>query len=89
MEYVGRPRAAGRPEHVAIGERLEHSRVAAGLTQEQLAEMIDISQADVSKLERGLAILTAHRARQIAAALRISTDQLLGGAKFRAQRANG
>lgn len=61
----------------------------AGMTQEQLAALIGAKQGDISKLERGVAILTALRAGQIASALQISADQLLGSAPFRARRASG
>ena len=42
-----------RPEHRIFAELLRDTRVQAGLTQEQLATVLDVDQAFVSEAERG------------------------------------
>lgn len=39
----------------SLAESLTQARVGAGMTQKQLAEITGIHQADISKIERGLA----------------------------------
>src|ERR671930_223910 len=71
---VARPRADGgpmaAPQALAFGELLKRYRVAAGLTQAQLAERAGLSERAISDLERG-----ARRVPQRA------TLQLLAGAR--------
>src|ERR671930_1282686 len=54
---VARPRADGgpmaAPQALAFGELLKRYRVAAGLTQAQLAERAGLSERAISDLERG------------------------------------
>jgi DNA-binding XRE family transcriptional regulator len=61
-----------------ISERIRAARLAAGLTQAQLASILGTHQSAVSGWERGLAP-RAHRLPQIAAALGVTVDALLGG----------
>lgn len=63
---------------MTIGERLKSERVAAKLTQGQLAELSGISQQMISKLERNAASAT-REILALAAALSISPDWLKDG----------
>ncbi len=40
---------------MTIGERIREARTAKGLTQEQLAQVTGINQANISRLENGTA----------------------------------
>jgi transcriptional regulator with XRE-family HTH domain len=62
----------------AIGERITTLRKARGITQVELAEKLGISQALVSKYERGELLLHAELLGQFAVVLRTSSDELLG-----------
>ena len=44
-----------------IGKRIRHRREAAGLSQEQLAEKLDLSTNHISSIECGKSLLTTKR----------------------------
>ncbi|MDR6480568.1 helix-turn-helix domain-containing protein [Paraburkholderia terricola] len=60
-----------------VGESIAELRRAKGLTQAQLAEMIDLEQEAVSRWERGTRVPTLLRLQQLSDALECSVDQLL------------
>ncbi|MFM0302699.1 helix-turn-helix transcriptional regulator [Paraburkholderia sediminicola] len=60
-----------------VGESIAVLRRAKGLTQAQLAEMIDLEQEAVSRWERGTRVPTLLRLQQLSDALECSVDQLL------------
>lgn len=62
---------------MAIGDRIRHYRKRGGLTQGQLAEIIGVSPQAVSKWETGAGCPDISMAVPLAAALRITTDELL------------
>jgi transcriptional regulator with XRE-family HTH domain len=64
----------------AVGQRLRALRLSQGMSQEKLAELLGITQSNVSGLERGVRSLTIHQVAKLASALRVSTDELLLGA---------
>jgi transcriptional regulator with XRE-family HTH domain len=61
-----------------ISERIRAARLAAGLTQAQLAATLGTHQSVVAGWERGLAP-RAYRLPQIAAALGVTVDALVCG----------
>jgi transcriptional regulator with XRE-family HTH domain len=63
--------------NLKIAKRIKEARLAAGLTQAQLAAILGTHQSVVSNWERGL-IPRAHRLPQIAAALGVTVDALVG-----------
>ena len=66
-------------KEMTVGERIQQLRKAAGLSQEQLAEQLDVSRQSVSKWE-----LNAPEISKIIALSElfgISTDELLKGAE--------
>ena len=67
---------AARMTHKAIGARIKLRRKELNLTQEQLADQANLSQAAIAKIERGGA--TRHVA-EIANALSVSPNWLLSG----------
>ena len=56
---------------VQLGERIKEVRKAKGFTQEQLAELVDIEQKHVSRIELGKNAPTIDRLEKIAAALNV------------------
>ena len=62
---------------VAIGSRIKAAREQAQLTQEELAEIIDISPTHMSVIERGVKTPTLDPFVKIVNALNISSDALL------------
>ena len=60
-----------------IGEKITGLRVKAGLSQEQLAEQLDVSRQSVSKWEMGQALPQIDKVLQLCELFGISTDLLL------------
>jgi len=63
-----------------IGKRIRKAREDKGLTQEKLAEKLDVSNAYISKIERGKAAVNLNRLSQICGILEESTEYMLSGA---------
>ncbi|MCI8620171.1 MAG: helix-turn-helix transcriptional regulator [Oscillospiraceae bacterium] len=59
------------------GERLHHVRTQRGLTQSELAELVDVEQNHISHIESGRRMMSLPLLREIAQALCVSTDTLL------------
>ncbi len=68
----------------AIGQRLAAFRKARGITQVELAEKLDVSQAVISRYERGDLLLHGELVAQLAGILRVTADALLGVEKPKA-----
>lgn len=68
-----------------VGENVRRLRLAAGLTQEQLAERSGLSQQYLSDLERGLRNPTIVSLWEIAAPLGVSPDKLIASDKLGAE----
>ena len=64
-------------DQVAIGARIKAARERVHLTQEQLAEIIDISPTHMSVIERGVKTPKLDTFVRFANALGVSTDALL------------
>lgn len=60
-----------------IGLRLKQTRKERNLTQEQIAELLGISQKHYSEVERGITSLSVKHLIQISDILSISLDYLL------------
>ena len=60
-----------------IGEKISNLRVIAGMSQEQLAESLDVSRQSVSKWEMDQALPQIDKVLQLCEIFKISTDQLL------------
>ena len=64
-------------DQAAIGNRIKTMRERANLTQEQLAELVDISPTHMSVIERGVKTPKLDTFVRIANALGVSADALL------------
>lgn len=62
-----------------IGSRLKRARLNKKMTQEELAEQIDVSVAFLSRIERGLSHVNLKRLSQICSILGISEGDILNG----------
>lgn len=70
------------PKHTVIslkeiGQRMKLLRQDRGLTQIELASQLEISQSNLSAIERGSRGLTVNQLVRIAKALRATTDEIL------------
>lgn len=65
--------------NIEIGGQVKIAREQAKLTQEQLAERIDVSPQYISDLERGVVGISLATLRRFCISLGISADQVLFG----------
>jgi len=75
------PSNMGRPakrERTEFGERIVAAREQAGLSQRELADKLGITQRSLSWWEREPVALKPEQMTSLAAALGVSTDNLLG-----------
>ena len=63
-----------------IGSRIKQARLAKNMTQEDLADQIDISVAFLSRVERGNSRVNLKRLNQLCDLLDVSEGYLLNGA---------
>lgn len=59
-----------------FGEKIKRMRQNRGLTQEQLAEAVDISQRALSAIERGENFVTSETIDKLLKALNITSEEL-------------
>lgn len=67
--------------NVQVGEQIRQARDRSALTQEQLAERIEVSPQYVSDLERGVVGVSLATLKRICVCLGVSADRLLFGEK--------
>jgi len=82
---TGRPSTKERP---AFGARLHALREQAGLSQQQLAERMDMTQRAYAYWERNPVALRPDQLQQLAAALSVNVEELLGESASK-KRGNG
>ena len=63
--------------NIQMGERVKAARERAKLTQEQLAECIDVSPQYISDLERGVVGFSIPTLKKLCVSLNVSADRLL------------
>ena len=66
-------------DYSIIGQRINKARKAKSLTQEQLAEKIDVSIAFLSRIERGNSQINLKRLSQMSIALNVPIEKILNG----------
>lgn len=66
-------------DYSVIGERLKRARKEKHMTQEQLAEKIDVSIAFLSRIERGSSQINLKRLSQICEILDVTEGDILNG----------
>ena len=65
--------------NIQIGEQIKSAREQAKLTQEQLAERVEVSPQYVSDLERGVVGISIPTLKRVCTTLGVSSDQILFG----------
>lgn len=65
--------------NIQIGEQVKRAREQTNLTQEQMAERIDVSPQYVSDLERGVVGISIATLKRLCVELSITSDQILFG----------
>jgi transcriptional regulator with XRE-family HTH domain len=77
------PRIRARDQKVAaqFGKHLRAARLAAGLTQEALAERAELHPTYISNTERGYSCPTIYTVARLAKALKIDAGDLVRGLK--------
>lgn len=63
----------------SIGERISKRRKTLGMTQEQLAEKMDVSIQMISNLERGIKAIKIDNLVNLSRILNVTTDYILTG----------
>ncbi len=63
--------------NVSIGEQIKQARERALMTQEQLAENIEVSPQYISDLERGLVGISIVKLKCLCTTLSVTSDQIL------------
>lgn len=66
-------------DYSLIGERLKKARLSKKLTQEQLAEKMEVSVAFLSRVERGSSHINLNRLTEICSILGVSEGYILSG----------
>lgn len=64
-------------DYAALGQRIRKARKDKHLTQEQLAEICDLSTAHIGHIERGTRALSIESLITLSQVLNVSTDYLL------------
>ena len=67
-------------DYNVIGSRIKKARLAKKLTQEDLAEQVNVSVAFLSRVERGSSHINLKRLNQICTLLDVSEGYILNGA---------
>lgn len=73
---VGRKRSSGSPENRVLGARVELAREQAGLSRQELAEKLGVDVSLICRIEAGRVALSAVRALEIAAVLKLPIGDL-------------
>lgn len=66
-------------DYTIIGQRLKKARTDKNMTQEKLAEQLDVSIAFLSRIERGNSHINLKRLSQICEILGVSEGYILNG----------
>lgn len=75
--------------NIQTGERIRAAREERKLTQEQLAEQIEVSPQYISDLERGVVGISLPTLKRLCVALGISSDRILFGRETESHAAIG
>ncbi len=75
-------------DYIALGKNIRKARKKRSITQEQLAELCDITPVFVSQIENAMRKPSLETVCCIAHSLKISVDELLGGEKNAADLTN-
>ena len=66
-------------DYTIIGQRIRQARLAKNYTQDELSEILDVSIAFLSRVERGHSHLNLNRLTQVCELLDVSEGYILSG----------
>lgn len=66
-------------DYKAVGERIKESRISKDMTQDTLAELIEVNPSFISNIERAKTKMSTETLASIARSLHTSVDYLLFG----------
>ena len=66
-------------DYSIIGQRLKNARINTGLTQQELAEKMNLSVAFISRVERGSSHVNLKRLTEFCSILGVSEGDILNG----------
>ena len=69
------------PQLVLVGKRIRAARTSQGMSQEALADLLDLDRAYVGRIERGEANIGLLNLLRIAFKLNVGADELLPSLK--------
>ena len=69
-----------------LGKRIKEIRIKRGLTQERLAELIEIGERNLSKIECGLCFVKAETIARLLQALEVESKELFDFSEFQESR---
>lgn len=75
------------PEHASLGRRIAALRVAAGLTQQELAERVAISRVALSNLESARSVPGERTVTLLAGVFDLEPHELVAGSDYPAAKA--
>ena len=65
-------------DYIMLGRRIRRYRIEKHLTQEQLAEMADVSASFLGHIERGTRVASLETLMKLCAVLQVTPNDLLG-----------
>ena len=74
-----------QPDHIFIGKKIKEFRLKKNLTQENLAEQVELSVTYICMIETGRKHISLQKIVQIADALDVTVDKLI----YKSQLKNG
>lgn len=69
-----------------FGKRIKELRIKQGLTQEQLAEMIEVGERNLSKIECGNVFVKASTITKLIQALKVEPQELFEFSQYQEQK---
>lgn len=73
------------PDYSVIGRRIKQARLEHHMTQEELADKLDVSVAFMSRVERGSSGINLKRLSQIAEIFNVTPGYLLTGSNIKSK----
>lgn len=68
--------------YIELGNKIRAARIRLNLTQEQLAELIDVSTSFIGHIERGTRVLSVDTLERLCRTLHITPNMLLSFSSF-------
>lgn len=73
-------------DYSVIGHRIKKARIKKNMTQEALAEQLDVSVAFISRVERGLSHFNLKRLSEVCSILDVTEGGILNGTSSKSEQ---